>query len=93
MGASPQDSVVNQYGQSWGVKNLFITDGSVFASSPHKNPTLSILALAMRSCTHLAEEMRNAGLVPRMELANLATVPAPADIADHLTISSSSRRS
>jgi GntR family transcriptional regulator len=33
-----------------------------------------------------AEEMRSAGLVPRTRLADLATVPAPADIAHHLKI-------
>jgi len=62
MGASPQDSVVNQYGQSWSVKNLFITDGGVFASSPHKNPTLTILALSWRSSAHLVEQVKAGAL-------------------------------
>ncbi len=54
MGASDRDSVVNQYGQSWAVPNLFVTDGAVLVSSPDKNPTLSIIALAWRSSDHLA---------------------------------------
>ncbi|HEY2356559.1 MAG TPA: GMC family oxidoreductase [Phenylobacterium sp.] len=54
MGHSEADSVVNQYGQSWAVPNLFVTDGAVLVSSPDKNPTLSILALAWRSSDHLA---------------------------------------
>lgn len=54
MGASDADSVVNQYGQAWAVPNLFVTDGAVLVSSPDKNPTLSILALAWRSSDHLA---------------------------------------
>ena len=54
MGHSPEDSVVNAYGQSWAVSNLFVTDGAVLVSSPDKNPTLSILALAWRSADHLA---------------------------------------
>ncbi|THD77072.1 MAG: GMC family oxidoreductase [Phenylobacterium sp.] len=54
MGASDKDSVVNQFGQSWAVPNLFVTDGAVLVSSPDKNPTLSILALAWRSSDHLA---------------------------------------
>jgi choline dehydrogenase-like flavoprotein len=54
MGHAPEDSVVNQYGQSWAVSNLFVTDGAVLVSSPDKNPTLSILALAWRSSDHLA---------------------------------------
>ena len=55
MGSSPEDSVVNSYGQSWAVKNLFVTDGAVMVSSPDKNPTLSILALSWRSSDHLAQ--------------------------------------
>lgn len=62
MGASPEDSVVNQYGRCWEVSNLFITDGAVMASSPNKNPTLSILALAWRSSDHLARLARNNSL-------------------------------
>lgn len=62
MGSSAKESVVNQYGQSWGVRNLFVTDGGVFASSPHKNPTLSILALAWRSTEHLVEQFRKGAL-------------------------------
>jgi choline dehydrogenase-like flavoprotein len=54
MGSSPKDSVVNPYGQTWAVPNLFVTDGAVMASSPDKNPTLSILALSWRSSDHLA---------------------------------------
>lgn len=55
MGHADTDSVVSQYGQSWAVPNLFITDGAVMVSSPDKNPTLSILALAWRSSDHLAQ--------------------------------------
>jgi len=62
MGHSPEDSVVNAFGQSWAVSNLFVTDGAVLVSSPDKNPTLSILALAWRSADHLA------GLARRGEL-------------------------
>ena len=54
MGATEAQSVVNQFGQSWAVPNLFVTDGAVLVSSPDKNPTLSILALAWRSSDHLA---------------------------------------
>jgi choline dehydrogenase-like flavoprotein len=62
MGASPKTSVVNQHGQSWSVRNLFVTDGGVFVSSPHKNPTLSILALAWRSSDHLVDRFRSGAL-------------------------------
>ncbi|WP_417458102.1 GMC family oxidoreductase [Kordiimonas sp.] len=62
MGHSAKDSVVNEYGQSWAVKNLFVADGAVLASSPDKNPTLSILALSWRTSDYLAEQARKGAL-------------------------------
>ena len=57
MGTDADSSVTNQYGQSWDIDNLFLTDGSVFASKAHKNPTVTIMALAWRSCDYLAEQL------------------------------------
>jgi choline dehydrogenase-like flavoprotein len=57
MGDSPDTSVTNQFGQSWDIRNLFIVDGGVFASKAHKNPTLTIMALAWRSSDYLAEQL------------------------------------
>lgn len=62
MGSSEKDSVVNQYGQAWAVPNLFVTDGAVMVSSPDKNPTLSIIALAWRSSDHLAQAAKRGEL-------------------------------
>lgn len=61
MGASAKDSVVNSFGQSWSVKNLFVMDGGIFASHP-RSPTLTILALAWRNSSFLAEEARKGNL-------------------------------
>jgi choline dehydrogenase-like flavoprotein len=57
MGSSPDDSVTNQYGQTWDCDNLFIMDGSVFASNPHKNCTLTIMTLAMRNASWLSAQL------------------------------------
>lgn len=57
MGTSPNDSVTNQYGQTWDCDNLFVMDGGVFASNPHKNCTLTIMTLAMRNATWLAGQL------------------------------------
>ena len=57
MGADPATSVTNEYGQAWDIRNLFITDGGVFATKAHKNPTLTILALAWRNSEYLAEQL------------------------------------
>jgi choline dehydrogenase-like flavoprotein len=62
MGDHRKNSVVNSYGQSWDVKNLFIMDGGVMPSSPDKNPTETILALTWRNATYLAEQARAGAL-------------------------------
>ena len=62
MGENPKTSVLNQWSQSWEIPNLFVTDGGPFVSNADKNPTLSIMAICMRSCTYLAEEMRKGNI-------------------------------
>jgi choline dehydrogenase-like flavoprotein len=47
MGTDPKRSVVNEWGRSHDVKNLFIVDGSVFVTSGGVNPTSTIQALAL----------------------------------------------
>ena len=58
MGNNPKSSVLNKYNQAHDVKNLFVVDGSCFVSSGCVNPTLTILALAMRACDYLVEQMK-----------------------------------
>ena len=62
MGADPKTSVLNAHGQTWEVPNLFVTDGAVFTSNADKNPTLSILALAWRSCDYLVAELKKGNI-------------------------------
>jgi choline dehydrogenase-like flavoprotein len=62
MGMSSRDSDVNQFGQSWSVKTLFLMDGGVFASSPDKNPTLTILALSWRNSAYLVEQAKKGNI-------------------------------
>ena len=47
MGTDPARSVVNEWGRSNDVKNLFIVDGSIFVTSGGVNPTRTIQALAL----------------------------------------------
>ena len=47
MGNDPKNSVVNGWGRSHDVKNLFIVDGSIFVTSGAVNPTSTIQALAL----------------------------------------------
>jgi choline dehydrogenase-like flavoprotein len=58
MGADRRTSVTNGWCQTWDVKNLFVTDGAVFASNADKNPTLTIMAIAWRAADHIAEKMK-----------------------------------
>lgn len=58
MGNDPKTSVLNQFEQAHDVPNLFVMDGSAFPSSGCQNVTLTIMALCVRSCDHLMQEMK-----------------------------------
>lgn len=62
MSAKPDDGVTNRWGQAHDVPNLFVSDGSVFSSSGAGNPTLTIVALAIRQADHIAERMSQKNL-------------------------------
>ena len=55
MGGDPANSVVNEWGRSHDVKNLFIVDGSLFVTSAGVNPTPTIQALAL----YIADEIKS----------------------------------
>lgn len=54
MGHDPERSVVNAWGRSHDVKNLFVVDGSLFVTSAAVNPTCTIQALAL----YVADQMK-----------------------------------
>ena len=54
MGDDPKTSVVNSWGRSHDVRNLFIVDGSIFVTAGGLNPTSTIQALAL----HIADTMK-----------------------------------
>jgi gluconate 2-dehydrogenase alpha chain len=58
MGNDPNTSVVNKYGQSWDIHNLFIVGSSTFPSMSGFNPTLTIEALAYMSADAIANKYR-----------------------------------
>lgn len=62
MGADPANSVTNRWSQAHDVKNIFVTDGASFASNSHKNPTLTIMALAWRAADQMVSELRAGNL-------------------------------
>jgi len=58
MGNDPRTSVLNAHNQAHEVRNLFVVDGSCFTTFPEKNPTLTIMALAVRAARYMASEVR-----------------------------------
>jgi choline dehydrogenase-like flavoprotein len=57
MSSKARDGVVNKWGQTHDIKNLFISDGSVFTTGASENPTLTIVSLALRQADRIASEM------------------------------------
>ena len=57
MSEDPLRGVVNKWGQAHDIPNLFISDGSQFTTSAAVNPTLTIVALALRQADLLALKM------------------------------------
>jgi len=62
MGHDPASSVVNGYCQAHDVPNLFVSDGGPFVSQADKNPTWTIMALAMRTAEYITEQRRQGAL-------------------------------
>ena len=62
MGSDPKTSVLNASCQAWDCRNLFVADGGSFVSQADKNPTWTIMALAMRTADKILE-LRKAGAI------------------------------
>jgi choline dehydrogenase-like flavoprotein len=55
MGTDPKKSVLTPFNQTHDVKNIFVMDGASFVSSACQNPTLTMMAITVRACSHLIE--------------------------------------
>ena len=62
MSEKARDGVVNKHGQAHDIANLFISDGSQFTTGASENPTLTIVALAIRQADYIAGEMGKGNL-------------------------------
>jgi choline dehydrogenase-like flavoprotein len=58
MSTEPRDGVTNAWGQTHDIKNLFISDGSVLTTPGAANPTLTIVALALRQAEYISQQMK-----------------------------------
>lgn len=59
MGKDPRTSVVNSFGQTHDIPNLFVCDGSILPTQGSANPGLTIQALAARTADYLITEKHN----------------------------------
>jgi choline dehydrogenase-like flavoprotein len=53
MAATPEEGIVDANLKVWGQQNLYVCGSSVFPSTGHANPTLTIVQLALRLADHL----------------------------------------
>ena len=58
MGNDPETSVVDKWGRSHDIANLFIIDGSVFVTGGSANPTSTVQALALRFADFISRNRR-----------------------------------
>jgi choline dehydrogenase-like flavoprotein len=59
MGADSERSVVNEWGRSHDVRNLFVVDGSLFVTAAAVNPTCTIQALALYVADSIKKNLDN----------------------------------
>ena len=59
MGDDPERSVVDSFGQSHDIDNLFVVDGSVFVTGGAVNPTPTIQAIALRTADYIATQRQD----------------------------------
>ena len=57
MSEKASDGVVNKWGQTHDIANLFVSDGSQFTTGATENPTLTIVSLAIRQADYIAEQL------------------------------------
>ena len=62
MGNDPRKFVLNKWNQAHDVKNLFVTDGAAFVTNGCVNPTLTMMALALRASERLIDAAKRGDL-------------------------------
>jgi choline dehydrogenase-like flavoprotein len=58
MHRDPRRGVLDEHARVHGVANLFVAGSSTFPTSGFANPTLTIVALALRLADHLDQRLR-----------------------------------
>jgi choline dehydrogenase-like flavoprotein len=58
MGSDPRSSVADAHGRVHGLGNLFIAGSSLFPTGSWANPTLTIVALALRTAEQISRDLK-----------------------------------
>jgi choline dehydrogenase-like flavoprotein len=59
MGADPRSSVVDPFNRCWDAPNVLVLDGAAWPTCGWQNPTLTMMALALRACRHAIPSLRH----------------------------------
>jgi choline dehydrogenase-like flavoprotein len=70
MGQDPTNSVVDRFGRTHDVANLFVCDGSILPTQGSANPGLTIQALAARTADYLISQSEQIFTSDRRDLSN-----------------------
>jgi choline dehydrogenase-like flavoprotein len=62
MGRDPKTSLINEWNQLHGCKNVFVTDGACMTSTSTQNPTLMFMTLTARAANFAVEELNKLNL-------------------------------
>jgi choline dehydrogenase-like flavoprotein len=62
MGRDPKTSLLNNWNQMHGCKNVFVTDGACMTSTGTQNPTLTFMAITARAANYAVDEMKKRNL-------------------------------
>ena len=62
MSERPEDGVTDRWGRAHDVPNLFVSDGSLFTTGAAANPTLTIVALAIRQAEYIVDQLKGGSL-------------------------------
>jgi choline dehydrogenase-like flavoprotein len=62
MGKDPKNSILNEWNQVHGCKNVFVSDGACMTSTSTQNPTLTYMAFAARAANHAVDELNKKNL-------------------------------
>lgn len=62
MAANPTDGVTDSFGRLFGAPNVYVSSSAIFPTSGQANPTLTMVALAIRQAEHIAAYFKQRGV-------------------------------